>query len=210
MSDLFDSVTPAVEPIMGGVTLLTRFAHRDILLPEIHRVAVQAAFRHMQTPGGRRMSAAMTNCGPLGWVSDSQGYRYQQTDPLTRQPWPPMPDPFLDLAQRAAEACGFGSFTPDACLINRYASGAQMGAHQDKDEADFSQPIVSVSLGRPANFLVYGDTRSGKPRSIPLRDGDVLVFGSEARLMYHGVRKPSAGPEEYGEYRFNLTFRRAR
>ena len=195
---------------MLGVTLLARFADREALMPEIDRVAVDAAFRHMRTPGGREMSAAMTNCGPLGWVSDRQGYRYQAFDPMTHRPWPQMPASFMGLAQRAAATCGFDAFLPDACLINRYASGAQMGAHQDKDEADFAQPIVSVSLGRPATFLVYGAKRSGKPRSIPLQDGDVLVIGNEARLMYHGVRKPDPGRGEFGDYRFNLTFRRAR
>lgn len=210
MDDLFDAQQPHVQPVTHGVTLLSGFADHAVLMPEIERIAARAAFRHMKTPGGRRMSVAMTNCGPLGWVSDRHGYRYQETDPLSCESWPRMPVRFRELAAGAAGLCGFGEFEPDACLINRYAPGARMGAHQDKDELDFNQPIVSVSLGLTAQFLFYGKKRSGKPKRIALRNGDVLVIGGESRLAYHGVRELTDGQSPIGRYRINLTLRRAR
>jgi alkylated DNA repair protein (DNA oxidative demethylase) len=188
-----------------GALLLPAFA-RDALSPCIEAVAARAPFRIMTTPGGLPMSAAMTNCGPLGWISDRSGYRYSPTDPQTNLPWPAMPHAFLDLAASAARLAGFPNFIPDACLINRYAPGAKMSLHQDKDEHDFSQPIVSVSLGLPAVFLFGGFARSETPARIPLHHGDVVVWGGPARLRYHGVLpiKPGLHP-----FRFNLTLRSA-
>lgn len=156
------------------------------------------------------MSVAMTNCGPLGWHSDSRGYRYVGADPLTGRAWPPMSAAFRDLARRAAEAGGFDGFEPDACLVNRYEPGAQMGAHRDHDELDMRHPIVSVSIGLPAQFLWYGAARSGSPRRLWLEDGDVVVWGGPARAAYHGVRKLDPGMHPLtGALRYNLTFRRA-
>ncbi len=164
----------------------------------------------MAVRGGRRMSVAMTNCGALGWVSDESGYRYSPVDPLSKTPWPEMPPEFRDLATRAAAEAGFPDFAPDACLINRYAPGAQMGLHQDRDESDFAAPIVSVSLGLPAVFLFGGMRRSERPRRIALESGDVVVFGGPARLAYHGIAKLAAGAHPLaGAYRLNLTFRKA-
>lgn len=180
------------------------------LLDEIAAVAAASPFRHMLTPNGQRMSAALTSAGPLGWVSDRAGYRYSLTDPEHGRPWPAMPPSFRDLAARAADAADFAAFDPDACLLNRYAPGAKMSLHQDKDERDFSQPIVSVSLGLPTTFLLGGPTRADRVTPIPLAHGDVLVFGGPARLLFHGVRPiPEGHHPTVGPFRINLTFRKA-
>jgi alkylated DNA repair protein (DNA oxidative demethylase) len=156
------------------------------------------------------MSVAMSNCGPLGWVSDRSGYRYAALDPENGRSWPPLPGPFLDLARRAAAAAGFAGFEPDACLVNLYEPGTRLSLHQDRDERDYSAPIVSVSLGLPAVFL-FGGLRRGDPAArVPLGHGDVVVWGGPARLRFHGVLplKPGDHPR-LGPRRFNLTFRRA-
>jgi len=177
----------------------------------VRAVAAAAPFRHMTTPGGYSMSVAMTNCGALGWVSDPTGYRYSPTDPATGAPWPAMPAAFTELAQRAAAALGFAKFAPDACLVNRYAPGARLTLHQDKDEQDFDQPIVSVSLGVPAVFLFGGPKRRDRPQRVPLEHGDVVVWGGPARLRYHGVAKLEESSHPFaGNARINLTLRRAR
>ena len=156
------------------------------------------------------MSVAMTNCGSVGWVSDRKGYRYDRLDPLTARPWPTIPASFLNLARRAAAETGFGDFEPDACLINRYAPGARMTLHQDRDELDFRAPIVSVSLGLSAKFLFGGLKRSDRPRRIMLNHGDVVVFGGPSRLVYHGVDMLKDGEHPAtGRCRINLTFRKA-
>ena len=181
------------------------------LLYQIKRIETAAAFRRLETPGGFRMSVAMTNCGTLGWVSDRRGYRYTTHDPLSGELWPPMPAVFAALAERAAAAAGFNGFNPDACLVNRYVPGARLTLHQDKDENDFSAPIVSVSLGLPAVFLFGGQTRKDKQRRIPLQHGDVVVWGGPARLNHHGVLPLKDGHHpDLGNQRINLTFRRAR
>jgi alkylated DNA repair protein (DNA oxidative demethylase) len=181
------------------------------LAAAVERVAAAAPFRHLETPGGFRMSVAMTNCGSCGWVSDRRGYRYESCDPLSGSPWPRMPDTFLALAGSAAAQGGFPGFVPDACLINRYVPGARMTLHQDKDESNFGWPIVSVSLGLPAVFLLGGDKRSDKHLRIPLHHGDVVVWGGPARLRHHGVLALKEGIHEaLGALRLNLTFRRAR
>jgi DNA oxidative demethylase len=194
-----------------GITWLRGFADTAALFPLIESVAAAAPFRHLVTPGGQTMSVAMTNCGPLGWVSDRSGYRYSPRDPLTGREWPIMPAEFGRLALAAATAGGFTGFVPDACLINRYAPGARLTAHRDADEENFAQPIVSVSIGLPANFAFYGLERGGKGRTVELTDGDVLVWGGPSRLLYHAVRpvKPGFHPLT-GGYRYNLTFRHAR
>ena len=194
-----------------GIALLRGFADSGALMPLIEHVAARAPFRHLVTPGGQTMSVAMTNCGQVGWVSDRTGYRYSSRDPLTDRDWPAFPREFLDLALSAAARAGFPGFVPDACLINRYAAGARLTAHRDADEQNFTQPIVSVSLGLPASFAFYGLTRGGKGRSVALVDGDVLVWGGPSRLVYHAVRpiKPGHHPLT-GNYRYNLTFRHAR
>jgi alkylated DNA repair protein (DNA oxidative demethylase) len=209
--DLFDDDRPARIPLGEGITLLRGFADTARLFPVIEGIAAAAPFRHLVTPGGQTMSVAMTNCGPVGWVSDRTGYRYSSRDPLTGRDWPRMPAEFLAVALSAASAGGFTAFVPDACLINRYAPGARLTAHRDADEQNLAQPIVSVSLGLPASFAFYGLTRGGKGRSVALTDGDVLVWGGPSRLVYHAVRpvKPGHHPLT-GGYRYNLTFRHAR
>jgi alkylated DNA repair protein (DNA oxidative demethylase) len=198
-------------PLRDGISLLRGFANSAQLFPLIEHIASRAAFRHLVTPGGQAMSVAMTNCGPVGWVSDRSGYRYSSRDPLTDQDWPAMPREFLELALDAAKICGFGSFVPDACLINRYSPGSRLTAHRDADEQNMAQPIVSVSLGLPASFAFYGLTRGGKGTMVALQDGDVLVWGGPSRLVYHAVRpiKPGKHPIT-GGFRYNLTFRHAR
>jgi alkylated DNA repair protein (DNA oxidative demethylase) len=164
----------------------------------------------MVTPGGFVMSVAITNCGALGWTTDARGYRYTTDDPQSGRPWPDMPDAFSRLARQAAETAGFDGFAPDACLINRYEPGARLSLHQDKDERDHSAPIVSVSLGMDATFLFGGHQRSDRPARFPLRHGDVVVWGAEDRLRYHGVLPLKDQPHpELGSQRINLTFRKA-
>lgn len=180
------------------------------LLAEIETVQQQAPFRHLLTPGGLQMSVAMTNCGTLGWVSDRRGYRYAENDPHSGQPWPAMPAVFMDLAQRAAAEVGFADFTPEACLINRYQVGSRLSLHQDKDEENYAAPIVSVSLGVPALFLFGGLHRSDKTVRVPLFHGDVVVWGGPDRLRYHGILPLKQAQHALtGEYRFNITFRKA-
>jgi DNA oxidative demethylase len=195
-----------------GALLLRSFAlgRQAELLSAIDSITADAPFRQMVTPGGFTMSAAMTNCGPLGWVSDQSGYRYSATDPVSNRLWPAMPPAFLMLAEEAAAAVGFAGFVPDACLINRYAPGAKMSLHQDRNEEDFSQPIVSVSLGITATFLFGGMKRAAKPLRVLLRHGDVVVWGGPARLRYHGIQPlKEAHHPLLGNFRINLTLRKA-
>ncbi len=182
-----------------------------MLLAAVTEVSAVAPFRHMQTPGGHRMSVAMTNCGNAGWVTDARGYRYAGVDPESGVAWPPMPEAWAAFARDAATAGGFPSFASDACLINRYEPGARMTLHQDKDEIDFAQPIVSVSLGLPARFAFGGLRRTDPVRRVTLAHGDVVVWGGPSRLAFHGVDALKAGVHgATGGYRYNLTFRRAR
>ncbi|MDM0074254.1 DNA oxidative demethylase AlkB [Variovorax sp. J2P1-59] len=214
--DLFDTVTepgtPWVEPLEPGAMVLRQFArsYEAALLDAVRRVIDQSPLRHMVTPGGFRMSVAMTNCGDLGWVSDRTGYRYDAIDPEAGRPWPRMPAEFSRLATEAAAQAGFDGFVPDACLINRYEAGTRLSLHQDRDERDHSQPIVSVSLGLPAVFLFGGPKRTDKTRRIPLAHGDVVVWGGPARLHHHGVLPLKEGLHPFiGDCRVNLTFRKA-
>ena len=212
--DLFatDQSEPYAEKIGEGSVWLHGFACAcDIELTKaIAEIARQARFRQMTTPGGFVMSAAMTNCGPLGWVTDRTGYRYSGYDPETGQPWPGMPDSFMDLATNAARQAGYQGFVPDACLINRYLPGSRMSLHQDRNEEDYSAPIVSVSLGLPMIFQFGGLARKDKPARLALKHGDVVVWGGSDRLRYHGVSPLKPGHHELvGACRINLTFRKA-
>jgi alkylated DNA repair protein (DNA oxidative demethylase) len=214
MHDLFtDGPERKTEKLDEGALLLRGFAEGMAadLLAEIDRITAAAPFRHLVTPGGFRMSVAMTNCGDFGWVSDRRGYRYDPLDPESGRPWPPMPPLFLDLATRAAAAAGYPGFRSDVCLINRYTPGTRLTLHQDKDEGDFTHPIVSISLGLPAVFLWGGLARTDKARRIPLSHGDVVVWGGASRLRYHGIAPLKEGSHPLlGTQRLNLTFRRAR
>ena len=200
------------ETLGEGALLLRGFAAPEakVLLEAVEQVAAEAPFRHMMTPGGYCMSVAMTNCGAAGWVTDRRGYRYDALDPETQRRWPAMPAAFQSLATRAAAAAGFAGFAPDACLINRYEPGARLTLHQDKNERDFAQPIVSVSLGLPAVFLFGGLRRNDRPRRILVESGDVAVWGGATRLAFHGVDKPAEGEHPLtGACRINLTLRKA-
>jgi alkylated DNA repair protein (DNA oxidative demethylase) len=212
---LFDSPDPirAGEKRLGPGTVVLRgfaLAEDAVLLAELREVVARAPFRHMVTPGGFRMSVAMTNCGSFGWVTDRTGYRYDPVDPESGERWPQLPDFFLRLATAAAARAGFDGFVPDACLINRYDPGARLSLHQDKNERDFEQPIVSVSLGIPATFLFGGLKRGDRPSRVELTHGDVMVWGGPDRLRYHGVLPLKEGHHPVlGRHRINLTFRKA-
>ncbi len=209
--DLFDDSGDR-EPLAPGAWWLKGFARDDAaaIFSDIRRIAVVSPFRHYATAGGRRVAAAMTTCGALGWISDARGYRYVPTDPETGAPWPEMPARFRKLAREAAGIAGFVGFEPDTCLINRYEQGSKMGVHRDDSERAFDSPIVSVSLGLAAPFAFGGSEREEPMRRIRLIHGDVLVWGGPARLAYHGVGSPEPGEHPLtGAYRINMTFRRA-
>ncbi len=215
-ADLFEGVTdvrPSREAMADGAVLLRGFARpvERELIAALNEIIAQAPFRRMFTPGGHQMSVAMTNCGNAGWVTNRGGYRYDDVDPESGKPWPPMPACFRDLARQAAAEGGFDGFAPDACLVNRYQPGARMSLHQDKDEHDFGAPIVSVSLGLPAVFLFGGVKRSVKPRRFRLEHGDIAVWGGPSRLFFHGVATLADGEHALlARQRINLTFRKAR
>jgi alkylated DNA repair protein (DNA oxidative demethylase) len=207
--ELFDERVLELAP---GATLLRGFASERAaaLLQEVEAITQAAPFRHLVTPGGYTMSVAMTNCGRVGWCSDKSGYRYDAIDRLSNKPWPAMPSAFATLAAQAAAAAGFDGFAPDACLINRYAPGAKLSLHQDRDEHDYGAPIVSVSLGVPATFLFGGTKRNDKVRRVRVDHGDVVVWGGPARLSYHGVLPLAEAQHPLtGALRINLTFRKA-
>ena len=204
---------PCRETLGPGAVLLRAFAssRSAALLATLEKVVQRSPFRFMTTPGGYRMSVAMTNCGAVGWVTDRSGYRYDALDPVSAACWPEMPPVFRELAVEAARTAGFAEFRPDACLINRYEPGARLSLHQDKDERDLDSPIVSVSLGLPAVFLFGGHRRAERPRRVPVAHGDVVVWGGPARLRFHGVQPLKEGRHPHlGACRFNLSFRKAR
>jgi len=215
--DLFDGLDevdrrPTCEPLAPGAMLLRAGALQEAatLWADVAAVLADAPLRHLVTPGGYTMSVGMSNCGALGWVSDAQGYRYATHDPLSGRPWPVMPASFARLARSAAAQAGFPGFEPDACLINRYQPGARLSLHQDRDERDLRQPIVSVSLGLPAVFQFGGLKRNEPVARYPLQHGDVVVWGGPSRLRYHGVLAVKPGHHRLtGGCRVNLTFRRA-
>lgn len=208
MHDLFSHSSQSIEEIQPDIYLLRGFSSYQALIDQVKAVAAKAPFRFMHTPGGKKLNISMTNCGDLGWISEPTGYRYSKKDPTSKQAWPAMPAPFKQLALDAANLANFKDFQPNACLINHYKQGRELTAHQDKNEPDLSQPIVSVSLGMSARFQIHGDARSNKPLEIELYDGDVMVWGRTARLIYHGVKTNRSIPHaELGLHRINLTLR---
>ncbi|HEX2843596.1 DNA oxidative demethylase AlkB [Hyphomicrobium sp.] len=215
MLDLFDTPAiskPETEIMAEGAMLLHGAAlpYEKDLLVALDSITSQSPFRHMVTPGGFTMSVAMTNCGAAGWVTDRTGYRYDRNDPETGRPWPSMPASFFELAVEAATRAGYPDFRPDACLINRYEPGARLSLHQDKNERDFANPIVSVSIGLPATFQFGGLKRNDPIKKFALRHGDVAVWGGPSRLFYHGVSVLKDGHHQtVGRMRINLTFRGA-
>jgi DNA oxidative demethylase len=214
LGDLLSSLEPAraVERLSEAAVGLRGFASNvaGALVAAVDGITAVAPFRNMVTPGGFRMSVAMTNCGRAGWVTDRKGYRYQAIDPITGTPWPAIPDSFRCVAANAASAAGYPDFEPDACLINLYEPGTRLSLHRDENERDLTAPIVSVSLGLPAIFLFGGNRRSDRPRRIPLESGDVVVWGGPDRLVYHGIAPLAEGEDPLtGNRRINLTFRKA-
>lgn len=174
------------------------------ILADIRRVVEAAPLFSPLTPWGRPMSVRMTSAGKYGWFSDRRGYRYESRHP-SGCPWPPIPERVL-MIWRALVGV---ERLPDCCLVNVYGAGARMGLHQDRDEADFSWPVLSVSLGDDARFRIGGTDRGGPTDSFWLRSGDVLILGGNARLAYHGIDRIAAGTSnllpEGG--RINLTLR---
>jgi len=212
---LFDEPSQSArkEFLSDGIVLLHRFAQDvgNALLADIQDICTQAPFRHMRTPGGRQLSVANTSCGKCGWISDVHGYRYSDIDLISGKHWPDMPDSLMTLATSAAREANYSDFQPDSCLINRYQAGTGLSLHQDIDERDFQQPIVSVSLGMSATFLLGGSQRKDKTRKLLLEHGDVLVWGGVARKIFHGIAPLKEGSHPVlGKQRINLTFRRAR
>jgi DNA oxidative demethylase len=209
-TDLF--ALPAREQLAEGAFVLRVFAlpAQHEILAALNEITMAAPFRNMVTPGGFTMSVAMTSCGDAGWVTDRSGYRYDANDPATGKPWPAMPDAFRNLAAASAAEAGYSDFAPDSCLINRYEPGTRLSLHQDKDERDLTQPIVSVALGLPATFLFGGQERADPMAKFALQHGDVVVWGGPSRLRYHGVAPLKEGAHPLlGRARINLTFRRA-
>lgn len=215
MNDLFADTeiqaTPREDMAEGAVLLRGRaLALETESLAALDAITAAAPFRHMVVPGGFVMSVAMTNCGAAGWVTDRTGYRYDANDPQTGKRWPAMPASFLTLATDAAAEAGYPAFVPDSCLVNRYEPGSRLSLHQDRNERDFGNPIVSVSLGLPATFQFGGLKRTDPVTRYALRHGDIAVWGGPSRLRYHGVSTLKDGEHpKLGRMRINLTFRRA-
>jgi alkylated DNA repair protein (DNA oxidative demethylase) len=201
-----EELTPGAVVLRGAVA-----DSAERLLAELPQIAASSPFRRVVTSTGKPMSVEMTNCGAVGWVSDRRGYRYEEVDPVSGRAWAAMPESFRQLAARVAKEAGYARYEPDTCLINKYSIGSKMGMHQDRDERDFTQPIVSVSLGLPIMFKFGGATRSGATTKVQLQHGDVVVFGGAARLAFHGVGTLRRGEHPLtGPVRYNLTFRVAR
>jgi alkylated DNA repair protein (DNA oxidative demethylase) len=181
---------------------------QNALAAQVMALSLDAPFYEAVTPGGQPMSVRMTGFGATGWYSDRSGYRYEDLHPVTGRPRPPIPQTLIDLWRRLAPLAPL----PDACLVNWYGAQAKMGLHQDKDEADLSAPVLSVSLGDTAIFRIGGTVRGGKTASLRLSSGDVCLLGGEARLAYHGVDRVLAGSSTVvpGGGRLNLTLRKAR
>ena len=180
---------------------------QESLVASLREVAKAAPFFTPRMPKtGKPFSVKMTNCGGLGWVSDASGYRYQPLHPETGMPWPPMPD----VLARAWEDLADYPHPPEACLVNFYESTAKMGLHQDRDEADFAAPVLSISLGDTGIFRVGGTTRGGPTLSVKLQSGDALSFGGPARLAFHGIARIIPGTSTLLPQggRINLTMRR--
>ncbi len=186
-------------------------ATQNAVWAAIQDIEAAAPLRRLMTKTGKFTSAAMTNCGQAGWWSDAKGYRYETRDPQTAAPWPPMPDVFWTAVKLAARQSPWPMFSPDACLINFYTAGAKMGLHQDRDEKDFNQPIITICLGDDADFLVGGPNRSDKTAAVVVRSGDAMIMGGEGRLYFHGIRKiyPGTSPLPNIAGRYSLAFRKA-
>ncbi|MGP1716589.1 MAG: DNA oxidative demethylase AlkB [Methylophilus sp.] len=210
--DLFSEQHPELVPLAEGACWLPGFALpvMEALWRNLQQHLSEYPPQQMMTPMGL-MSVRTSSMGDWGWVGNGHGYAYSAMQPGTGLPWPRIPPVILQLAAQAAHKAGYHAFVPDSCLINVYAPGSKMGLHQDKDEMDFSQPIVSLSLGIPATFLFGESKRTDKPVKIPLQHGDVVVWGGASRRFYHGVAPVKADTHPLlGPRRINLTLRKAK
>ena len=209
MGDLFSTNESQILDHGQGLYQIKSLGDYPSLIKDIEQLAKQSRFRHMMTPMGHPTVVSMLNCGQYGWISNKSGYGYSPIDPLTEKPWPAIPASFLNLCQQTIDMLQLKAFEPDACLINRYEIGMSMGRHQDRDEQNFSHPIVSVSLGLSAIFQVFGSSRQGKAKEFLLENGDVFILSGEARKFYHGIKTIKADPINPNSLlRYNLTFRR--
>jgi len=210
---LFEDANPPL-PHPEGVIFrpkVVSFAVQQELLTAVRAIAREAPFQHPRTRGGGMTSAAMTNAGDAGWWSDRSGYRYVTRQPGSGQPWPPIPDVFRAAVASVVDGSPWPDFHPDACLVNFYEPGARMGLHQDRDERDFDQPIVTLSLGDDADFLVGGTVRTDKTIALVVASGDAVILGPPGRMLFHGIRKiyPETSPLAGLKGRISLTFRKA-
>lgn len=205
MSSQLNKGLPRHDIELRGARLWRAFLDRtaqEALIDEVAGVAQQAPFVRPMTPWGKPMSVEMTSAGRFGWVTDRRGYRYEPRQPDGAE-WPPIPPGILTVWTALAG----DERRPDCCLINRYSAKSRMGLHQDRDEGDFSHPVLSISLGDDALFRIGGPERGGKTESVWLSSGDVLWLGGEARLAYHGIDRVRAGTSTLMEGRVNLTLR---
>jgi alkylated DNA repair protein (DNA oxidative demethylase) len=208
--DLADGAATGHAAVPSGLRVVPGYfdrAAQETVLIAVREVIVRAPLYTPRMPrSGKPMSVRMTNCGTLGWMTDEGGYRYQPTHPATAEPWPPIPDSLLRMWTELSDY----PLPPEACLVNVYGPDARMGLHQDRDEADFAAPVVSLSLGDACLFRIGGTQRNGPTRSFRLASGDALVLGGAARLAFHGVDRIIPGTStllaEGG--RINLTLRR--
>jgi DNA oxidative demethylase len=211
---LFDEPERKKEEIWvsPGAVILAGHAREqmDTLFADLRAVEAVSPFRHMVTRQGFEIHVETTGCGPLSWLSDRSGYRYDHIDPTTGKPWPPMPQSFFDMARSAAAAAGYADFTPDSCLINRYNPDTTSAMHRD-GEQDTSQPVVTISVGVSVSFMWGGNERTDKTKPHLLTHGDVMVFGGPSRLYFHGVKQLKGGETHplTGVRRYSITLRKA-
>jgi alkylated DNA repair protein (DNA oxidative demethylase) len=183
-------------------------AAQRALVDEVLAIASAAPFYRPLTPSGKSMSVEQTSLGPLGWITDAKGYRYEPHHPITGRPWPPMPGSLLALwARYAGDAPA-----PDSCLVNLYREAAKMGLHTDSDEEDLTVPVLSISLGDTAVFRLGGASRRDPTRTVRLHSGDISLLAGASRRFHHGVDRILAGSSRLvpGGGRINLTLRRAK
>ncbi len=209
---LFDTQTDPPDLPEGVFYLQNALNERETpIFAALKRILEAAPPTHARTRGGGTTSAAMTNCGRVGWWSDARGYRYQELHPVTGQPWPSIPGEFLGAVKTVTAHTPWPNFAPDACLINYYGAKAKMGLHQDRDEKDLTHPIVTLCLGDDADFLIGGFARSDRATAFVVSHGDAIVMGGESRMRFHGIRKiyPGTSPHAGIAGRYSLTFRKA-
>lgn len=182
---------------------------QDKIFDIVKSIEKHAPFRKLTTKSGKSFSAKITNCGNFGWWSDQKGYRYTKTDPYTGLPWPSMPKYLLNTIKNFVKTSKYKDFRPNSCLINFYESNDKMGIHQDKDEVNLTHPIITISLGASADFIIGGFFRSENKMILKVNSGSILVLGDKSRMRFHGVRKihQNTSPISALKGRISLTFR---